>query len=272
MKFKVAKITQHEYNRESIALEGNMRLLFSDQIIETCPDFEIYPVITVTSSEYLQAKVLDHLWLDKKHCIEIIGYRQDKNFLIGRAITPMIIKCGDTLDLIKRVIRATVILVDNEYKHLEQIEQSGNLLKNRISQYFESKHYPISVNLERVDAESKTLSHSIDTQLNSNTDIIFTVGSIGISRADIVFQIIKKAIDFEIPGVMEFIRSKYGNQNPHILLNRSISGVKDNKLIFALPHDIEAVNNYFSEIGRILIDSIYSVNNIETTHSININN
>jgi molybdopterin biosynthesis enzyme MoaB len=53
--------------------------------------------------------------------------------------------------------------------------------------------------------------------------------------ADITVQVLKPLIDKEIPGIMEFIRIKYGSENPNALISGSLAGLAGNTMIFALP-------------------------------------
>ncbi len=56
----------------------------------------------------------------------------------------------------------------------------------------------------------------------------------------------------EIPGIMEFIRVKYGTGNPAALLSRGIAGIMGKALIYTLPGSVRAVNEYMTEILNTL--------------------
>ena len=56
---------------------------------------------------------------------------------------------------------------------------------------------------------------------------------------------------------MEYIRMKYGNDNPNALLSASLAGIAENSLVFALPGSVKAVNEYFNEIARTLKHMVF---------------
>ncbi|MBN2806642.1 MAG: hypothetical protein JXR22_08275, partial [Prolixibacteraceae bacterium] len=80
----------------------------------------------------------------------------------------------------------------------------------------------------------------------------FTTGGTGIGERDITPEVVKAAIDKEIPGIMEHIRTKYGGQKPSALLSRGVAGVIGKMLVFTLPGSPGAIKDYCSEIFRVL--------------------
>jgi molybdopterin adenylyltransferase len=62
---------------------------------------------------------------------------------------------------------------------------------------------------------------------------------------------------------MEHIRTKYGSEIPGALLSRSIAALAGNTLIFALPGSVKAVNEYMTEILKVLEHLIFTVNGID---------
>jgi molybdenum cofactor synthesis domain-containing protein len=87
--------------------------------------------------------------------------------------------------------------------------------------------------------------------------MVFTTGGTGIGPSDITIAVVKRVLDKEIPGIMEYIRLKYGNENPYALLSASLAGVAENTLVFALPGSVKAVDEYFTEIARSLKHMVY---------------
>jgi molybdopterin adenylyltransferase len=63
-------------------------------------------------------------------------------------------------------------------------------------------------------------------------------------------------LDKEIPGIMEFIRMKYGQTFPSALLSRSIAGVMGTALVYTLPGSVKAVEEYLAEILPTLDHSL----------------
>jgi len=87
---------------------------------------------------------------------------------------------------------------------------------------------------------------------NSFIDFIFTTGGTGIGASDITIEVTEGFITKKIPGIMEFIRLKYGQKNRNALLSRSICGLCKKSVIFCLPGGYKAVKEYMSEILPVL--------------------
>ena len=75
--------------------------------------------------------------------------------------------------------------------------------------------------------------------------------------ADFTPEVVKTVMDKEIPGIMELIRIKYGQEKPNALLSRGVAGVMGNSLIYSLPGSVKAVNEYMSEITKTLQHLIF---------------
>lgn len=73
-----------------------------------------------------------------------------------------------------------------------------------------------------------------------------------------------KSANKEIPGIMEYIRVKYGENIPGALLSRSIAGSIDKALVYALPGSVKAVKEYTEEILRTLEHSIFMIHGINS--------
>ena len=61
----------------------------------------------------------------------------------------------------------------------------------------------------------------------------------------------------EIPGIMEFIRIKYGTLKPNALLSRGVAGILGKALIYTLPGSLKAVEEYMDEILKTLQHTVY---------------
>jgi molybdopterin adenylyltransferase len=55
---------------------------------------------------------------------------------------------------------------------------------------------------------------------------------------------------------MEFIRAKYGANNPAALLSRGVAGVAGKTFIYTLPGSVNAVKEYMTEILKTLRHSM----------------
>jgi molybdenum cofactor synthesis domain-containing protein len=149
-----------------------------------------------------------------------------------------------------------------EYKDL-----SGPRIKERLSEYFDLQNWNININLALIPDDSIILQELLKSAC-VNYDIIFTTGGTGIGPRDITVETVKPLLSKEIPGIMEFIRVKYGSGNPNALLSRGIAGILGKSLIYTLPGSVKAVDEYMAEILKTLKHTIFMQYGIDM-HSVN---
>jgi molybdopterin adenylyltransferase len=145
-----------------------------------------------------------------------------------------------------------------EYKDL-----SGPRIKEIISEYFSSEGFEYSVNIKLIPDDAvilKELMKSASTQYN----LIISTGGTGIGPRDITVETVAPLLEKEIPGIMEYIRVKYGSQKPNALLSRGVAGVMGKSLVYTLPGSVRAVEEYMSEILKTLKHTIYMQYGIDT--------
>lgn len=95
-------------------------------------------------------------------------------------------------------------------------------------------------------------------------NFIFTTGGTGIGPNDITVETVSPLLSKEIPGIMEFIRIKYGIERPNTLLSRGVAGITGQALIYTLPGSLKAVNEYMAEIIKTLKHTVLMQYGIDT--------
>jgi molybdenum cofactor synthesis domain-containing protein len=138
-----------------------------------------------------------------------------------------------------------------EYKDL-----SGPKVKERITEFFTSSGWSFNVKTTLIPDESSMLKDLLN-EAGNIYNIIFTTGGTGIGPRDITVETITPLLNKQIPGVMEFIRIKYGTEKPAALLSRGVAGVKGKSLIYTLPGSVKAVEEYMTEIVKTLKHTIF---------------
>jgi molybdenum cofactor synthesis domain-containing protein len=66
-------------------------------------------------------------------------------------------------------------------------------------------------------------------------DLIVTTGGTGLSPRDVTPQATLQVIDYEIPGMAEFMRMRNVTKTPHAMLSRAVVGVRNRTMIINLP-------------------------------------
>lgn len=159
-----------------------------------------------------------------------------------------------------------ITLSDRAYNG-EYEDLSGPLVKKRVSEFFRSEEWECKINVKLIPDDPSILNELLKNGGNIY-NVIFTTGGTGIGPRDITVETVKPLLSKEIPGIMEFIRIRFGTEKPNALLSRGVAGIIGNSLIYTLPGSVRAVDEYMGEILKTLKHTIYMQYGIDT-HSKN---
>jgi molybdopterin adenylyltransferase len=148
-----------------------------------------------------------------------------------------------------------ITLSDRAYRG-EYTDLSGPKIEEILAEYFSSIGWEANINLTLIPDEAAILTELL-TGAAEKFNIIITTGGTGIGPRDITVETVASLLTKEIPGVMEFIRIKYGYEKPNALLSRGVAGLINMSLIYTLPGSVRAVEEYMSEILKTLKHTIY---------------
>ena len=138
----------------------------------------------------------------------------------------------------------------------EYEDLSGPKVKERITEFFTSSGWSFNVKTTLIPDESLILKDLLN-EAGNIYNIIFTTGGTGIGPRDITVETVTPLLNKQIPGVMEFIRIRYGTEKPAALLSRGIAGITGKSLIYTLPGSVKAVEEYMTEIVKTLKHTIF---------------
>ena len=186
-----------------------------------------------------------------------------KEGIFARVIKNGIVKKGDIFKYQPKVFNVKIITLSDRASVGEYTDRSGPHIEKLISEYFKAKNRNFSTQIEVIPDDATFLEKLISDSVSSNFDIIITTGGTGIGPRDITPDIVKKMLDKEIPGIMENIRLKYGQDKPAALLSRSIAGIICKTQIYTLPGSVKAVEEYMSEITKHFEHIIYMLNGLD---------
>lgn len=172
------------------------------------------------------------------------------------------IKSGTQFQYIPKIFKVKIVVLSDRASTGIYEDKSGSLIDKLCKEWFVSKNMKVETNTEIIPDEKDQLTNVISNSFNKNYDIIFTTGSTGIGERDIAPETIKPLLEKEITGIMELVRVKYGMKNPNAVLSRSLAGTKNKTLLFALPGNPKAVNEYLTEIFSVLFHSLLMLHGI----------
>jgi molybdenum cofactor synthesis domain-containing protein len=125
-----------------------------------------------------------------------------------------------------------------------------------ITTFFLSEGWSFNINSTLIPDDDANLRDMLKVAENS-CNIIITTGGTGIGPRDITIETVKPLLIKEIPGIMEFIRIRYGAEKPNALLSRGVAGIIGKSLIYTLPGSVRAVEEYMNEILKTLKHTIF---------------
>ena len=157
-----------------------------------------------------------------------------------------------------------LIITLSDRAHRGEYEDiSGPGIKEIISGYLSSLNWEHNINLTLIPDDAAILRELLKSA-GSIYNIVITTGGTGIGPRDITVETVTPMLTKEIPGIMEFIRIKYGAKKPNALLSRGVAGIMGKSLIYTLPGSVRAVEEYMAEILKTLKHTIYMQYGIDT--------
>lgn len=174
-----------------------------------------------------------------------------KEGIFVRVLKGGTLKAGDVLNYHPKIFKTLIITLSDRASKGEYVDRSGPKVKESLETFSAFSNFKLSFETIIIPDDENQLKNIL-ISAKGTYDFIFTTGGTGIGPRDITVDVIKPTLDKEIPGIMEMIRMKYGMEKPNALISRSIAGLIGNTMIFVLPGSIKAVNEYMSEITKVL--------------------
>jgi molybdenum cofactor synthesis domain-containing protein len=156
-----------------------------------------------------------------------------------------------------------IITLSDRAHRGEYEDLSGPRIREKISEYLSSVNWEFNINLTLIPDDASILRELIKSA-SVIYNIVITTGGTGIGPRDITVETVTPLLTKEIPGIMEFIRIKYGTEKPNALLSRGVAGIIGKSLIYTLPGSIRAVDEYMTEILKTLKHAVYMQHGIDT--------
>ncbi len=183
--------------------------------------------------------------------------------VFARVLQGGIVRSGERGQHAPRVLRFLVITVSDRAAAGHYEDRSGPRVRELLEAFAAQKSRPAHFETALVPDDPEQLRSHLLAARQNGVDVVFTIGGTGLGPRDTTPETVAGVCDRLIPGVMEHIRLKYGDGNPHALLSRSIAGAAGRTLIYALPGSTRAVAEYLEEILKTLEHAIFVVNGLD---------
>lgn len=170
---------------------------------------------------------------------------------------------GQTLKHQEKIYNIKVVtLSDRAYRGIYE-DKSGPRAVEMIKHYFKKLDKNLDIDAVIIPDNKEDFIDIIVETRDNKWDVLITTGGTGIGKRDITVETLESFIGKEIPGIMEMIRIKFGQNNPKALLSRGIAGVMNETLVYTLPGSVKAVDEYLSEIFQTLDHLFYMLNGVD---------
>ena len=173
------------------------------------------------------------------------------------------IKAEDKIEYIPKVYKALIITLSDRASAGEYEDKSGPKVKELLENYLKKIRVRYNIDHKIIPDSEDQLKEILNRAKEDKCDFIITTGGTGIGKRDITVDVVQEMLDKEIPGVMEMIRMKYGQEKPNALLSRGVAGVMNDSLVYTLPGSVKAVQEYMNEILKTMLHLVYMLHSID---------
>lgn len=163
--------------------------------------------------------------------------------------------------MLPEIFKVLIITLSDRAFNGTYEDRSGPAAEELVKGFFDRMSWKCMTDRIILPDDAAMLQEKLVKAIN-DYDIIFTTGGTGIGPRDITIETVRPLLSKEIPGIMEYIRVKYGAAKPNALLSRGVAGVAGKSLIYTLPGSEKAVNEYMEEISRSLghtLEMLYGI-------------
>mgnify|MGYP000290274035 CR=1 FL=1 len=176
--------------------------------------------------------------------------------IFARVVKPGFVRVGDSAILTERPLTIHVVTLSDRAAAGEYEDQSGPRIVELVRRHFAGTRWHLTIERTVLPDEPEMFHKLLIADKNALVDVVITTGGTGLGPRDITPDVIRNLADCEIPGIMEHVRLTYGARNPAALLSRSTAAIIGNTLVFALPGNVRAVEEYCTEILTVLEHAI----------------
>jgi len=176
------------------------------------------------------------------------------------------IKAGDEIRFQARSLRFKIITMSDRASHGDYEDRSGPCVRALLEDFLHGTRWHPEIETMILPDETRRLKTELKAARDAGVDVIFTTGGTGVGPRDITPDVVASLADKTIPGIMEQIRVKFGQENPNALLSRGIAAILGQTLVYTLPGSVKAVEEYMGEIVKTMEHLIFMLHGLDVHH------
>jgi len=127
-------------------------------------------------------------------------------------------------------------------------DKSGPRLRQHLEEFFAESGTALVIQTKILPDDAEGLRKAIEQARNDGVNVVFTTGGTGVGPRDNTPDVVLDMADKVIPGIMELIRVKYGENKPCALISRTVAATIGDMLVYTLPGSTKGVDEYMGEI------------------------
>ncbi|HUT04726.1 MAG TPA: molybdenum cofactor synthesis domain-containing protein [bacterium] len=173
------------------------------------------------------------------------------------------IAAGDAIGVYPHNLSFRVLTLSDRASRGDYEDRSGPRITAILNEFFRPKRWRQEVVNYLLPDDPEKLRAFLVAAREDGVDVVITTGGTGVGPRDITPDVVAPMCDKLLPGIMDYVRLKYGAQIPTALLSRSIAGVMGRTIVYALPGSVHAVEQYIGEILKTIEHLILTVHGID---------
>jgi len=162
------------------------------------------------------------------------------------------------------ILTALVITLSDRAHAGEYPDRSGPVLMEGLKKFCTERGWTLEAEVSLLPDDPERLESALSDAVARGVMLVLTTGGTGIGPRDHTPDLVARMADREIPGIMEYIRWKYGQTNPNALLSRSIAAILGSTLVYTLPGSVGAAQEYMAEITLSLEHALLTLRGSDT--------
>ncbi|MCP4450421.1 MAG: molybdenum cofactor synthesis protein [Planctomycetes bacterium] len=175
-----------------------------------------------------------------------------KQGIFAKVIQGGQIQAGDEIRHVPVPLKIRLITLSDRASAGVYEDRSGPCVETLLAEHFAQSHWNAHVSRVVIPDDVDQLRDLLTQAIETSVDVVMTLGSTGVGPRDIAPDVVGSVCDKTMPGVMEYIRMKYGEAIPSARLSRSMAGVAGETQIYTLPGSVRAVTQYTEEILKTI--------------------
>ncbi len=183
--------------------------------------------------------------------------------LFARVLRKGKIRRGDSGEHRPRPFRCMIVALSDRAAAGVYSDRSGPRVRELLDEFFAKRRWHYCAEHRVLPDDPGQLRREIVHARERGVDVIITAGGTGLGPRDIAPETIVPLCDKLIPGIVEHLRGKFGENNPRARLSRAVAGVIGTTQIYALPGSVRAVEECLPEILATLDHVVYMLHGLD---------